>query len=290
MRTRFHLGLLLAFVWIGAMVLRLVSIQVFQHEDYVARANKQRQSIITLDPERGLILDRKNRELAISLDVDSIYAIPEEMKDPEQTLRIVSRFVSVNVGDLLSLCKTKSFVWVARKISHESAERIRQMKLNGIYFTQESRRFYPNKELAAHVLGFVGLDNKGLSGIEFQYDGVIRGVPGRLSALRDAKKRLLLQGKEDSVLAPTAGRTLRLTIDAAIQHIAEQELKAVVQQQKAKAGIVIIMNPYTGEILAMANEPTFNPNAYAQFPSNRWRNRAIQDYFEPGSTFKVAVA
>src|SRR5206468_2141875 len=140
-----------------------------------------------------------------------------------------------------------------RKISPESTEKIRKMKLPGIYFTQESRRFYPNKELASHVVGFVGMDNKGLSGVEYQYEHVISGVPGKLLALRDAKRRLLLPGGGDSTLSPTVGRTLQLSIDSAIQHIAEHELEAAITEQRASGGSVIIMNPYTGEILALVN-------------------------------------
>lgn len=269
-------------------MLKLFYVQVIQHDHYTTRANKQRNSVIPLLPERGPIVDRKGRPLAISVPMASVYAVPDALgNDPESTFRAIAKIVPVNVKELVSASKTRSFVWVARKISQQSADRIKKRNLSGIYFTQESRRFYPNKELAAHVLGFVGMDNKGLSGVEFQYESVVCGVPGKLPALRDAKKRLLFSGAST---LPTVGRTIQLTIDAAIQHIAEQELRAVVEEQRAESGAVIIMNPFTGEILALANEPTFNPNVYRQYSANRWKNRAIQDYYEPGSTFKPVVA
>ncbi len=290
LRTRFQISLLFCFVWVCAIVLKLVYVQVIQHDHYMERARKQRQSIVTLDPERGPILDRKGRQLAISIAVDSVFVIPEEMHNPQEELKSIASLVSIDPQEIASRIKNKTFCWIARKIPRETAEQIRRLRLPGVYFTQESRRFYPNRELAAHVVGFVGLDNKGLSGVEYQYDPVISGVPGKITALRDAKKRLLLPSQENAVFAPTVGRSLQLTIDSAIQHIAEQELKETVEQLDAKGGSVIIMNPYTGEIIALANEPTFNPNAYRGFNPTAWKNKAIQDYYEPGSTFKTVIA
>ena len=288
LRTRFQFSLLLCLIWTGVIVLKLVYVQVIRHEHYVSKAAKQRNGVIPLLPERGPILDRKGKPLAISVPMVSVYAVPEGMgKDPGTSFQTISKFYPVNVKELTSAAKSRTFLWVARKISQQVADRIKAKNLPGIYFTQESRRFYPNKELAAHVVGFVGMDNKGLSGVEFQYDSVVCGVPGKLPVLRDAKKRLLYSS---TGALPTAGRTIQLTIDAAIQHIAEEELRAVVEEQNAESGAIIIMNPYTGEILALANEPTFNPNVYKQYSAGRWKNRAIQDYYEPGSTFKPVIA
>ena len=288
LRTRFQFSLLLCLIWTGVIFLKLFYVQVVQHEHFMTRAAKQRNGVVPLLPERGAILDRRGKPLAISVPMTSIYAVPEAMgKDPEATFKKIAKSVSVDVKELTTAAKSRPFLWVARKISREAADRVKKQKFPGIYFTQESRRFYPNKELAAHVLGFVGMDNKGLSGVEFQYDPVVCGLPGKLPVLRDAKKRLLYSSASS---LPTAGRSIQLTIDAAIQHIAEEELKAVVEEQRAESGAVVIMNPYTGEILALANEPTFNPNIYKQFSAHRWKNRAIQDYYEPGSTFKPVVA
>jgi cell division protein FtsI (penicillin-binding protein 3) len=289
LRSRTQFTILAFLGWMLVILARVYYLQVIQNDYYNTRAARQRQSIITLDPERGPILDRKNRQLAVSIAMDSIYGIPEEIKDFKQTVSTIASIVPVDEKEVLQHGPNKSFVWITRKISSESADRIRKLKLRGVYFTQESRRFYPNKELASHVLGFVGIDNKGLSGVEYQYEHVVSGVPGKLLALRDAKRRLLLQGGGDSILAPTAGRTLQLSIDSAIQHIAERELEAAIAEQHASGGSVIIMNPYTGEILALANEPSFNPNAYSKFNPLLWKNRAIQDYYEPGSTFKPVV-
>ncbi|HSP06947.1 MAG TPA: penicillin-binding transpeptidase domain-containing protein [Acidobacteriota bacterium] len=290
LRTRFQFALLCCLVWVGAIALRLVFVQVLRHDAYVARANRQRQSVVALDPERGPILDSKNRQMAISIASESVYAMLEEMENPERALQAVASVISVDPDEILERNKGKSFAWVARKIPQDKAEQLRKMQIPGIYFTTESRRYYPNKDLAAHVLGFVGLDNKGLSGVEYQYDSIITGVPGKLFALRDAKRRLLMPSGSSSVVTPTIGRTLQLTIDSSIQHIAESELAAGIQEEGAKGGSVIIMNPYTGEILALANAPTFNPNAFSQVVAKQWKNRAIQDYYEPGSTFKPVVA
>lgn len=290
LRTRFQFGLLCCLCWVGAISLRLVYVQVIRHDSYVARANRQRQSVVTLDPERGPILDSKGRQMAISIASVSVYAMLEEMNDPNQSLQAVASVISIDPDEILRKNRGRSFAWVARKIPQERAEIIRKMQIPGIYFTTESRRYYPNKDLAAHVLGFVGLDNKGLSGVEYQYESVISGVPGKLFALRDAKRRLLMPSGSNSVVTPTVGRTLQLTIDSGIQHIAERELQAAIEEQNANGGAVIIMNPHTGEILALANAPSFNPNAFSQVIAKQWKNRAIQDYYEPGSTFKPVVA
>ncbi len=288
-RTRFQFALLLCFAWIGIIILRLFFLQVIKHEHYITRANKQRQSVVTLYPERGPILDRKNRQLAISIEEASVYGITEEMKNPEEVIEAIGEIVNVNAKDVLSHTENKSFFWIARKIPQEKAEAIKRLELSGVYFTSESRRYYPNKNLASHLLGFVGMDNKGLSGVEYQYEHVITGIPGKLFALRDAKRRLLMTGG-NSILSPSSGRTLQLSIDASIQHIAETELAAGVEEQGASGGAVIIMKPDTGEILALANVPDFNPNIYGQTQAGQWKNRAITDYYEPGSTFKPVVA
>ncbi|MCI0445134.1 penicillin-binding protein [bacterium] len=287
-RTRFQFALLLCFAWIGIIILRLLFLQVIKHEHYIARANKQRQSVVTLYPERGPILDRKNRQLAISIEEASVYGITEEMKNPQEVIEAIGKITNVNAKDVLAHTENKSFFWIARKIPQEKAEAIKRLELSGVYFTNESRRYYPNKTLASHLLGFVGMDNKGLSGVEYQYEHVITGVPGKLFALRDAKRRLLMTG--NSILSPSSGRTLQLSIDASIQHIAETELAAGVEERGASGGAVIIMKPDTGEILALANVPDFNPNIYGQTQAGQWKNRAITDYYEPGSTFKPVVA
>jgi cell division protein FtsI/penicillin-binding protein 2 len=289
LRSRIQFALLICITWMLIVLARLYYLQVVQKDYYVNRANRQRQSVVTLDPERGPILDRKSRQLAVSIAMDSVYGIPEEMKDLKKTIDTVSTLVPVDKKEILSHGQNKSFVWIARKISSESAEQVRKLKLPGVFFTQESKRFYPNKDLASHVLGFVGIDNKGLSGVEYQYEHIVSGVPGKLLALRDAKRRLLIPGGGNSILAPTAGRTLQLSIDSGIQHIAERELEAAIAEQNASGGSVIIMNPFSGEILALVNEPSFNPNAYSKYEPVLWKNRAIQDYYEPGSTFKPVI-
>ncbi len=171
-------------------------------------------------------------------------------------------------------------------MSPEEAQRVEALNLDGIDFQKESRRYYPNKELAAHLLGFVGLDNKGLGGIESAYDSQIRGKEGKILVQTDARRHAFSRIERP----PTAGSTIELTIDEYLQHIAERELHAGVVENRAQSGSAIIMDPHTGEILAMANEPTFNPNVYRDFAENERRNRAVQDLYEPGSTFKVVTA
>ncbi len=184
------------------------------------------------------------------------------------------------------LAHQKAFAYVRRQVSPDEARRVGALNLDGIGFIKESRRFYPNKELAAHLLGYVGLDNIGLSGLENTYDPQIRGKAGTILVHTDARRQAFSRIEHP----PTAGSTVELTIDEYLQHIAERELHLGVLENGAAGGTAIIMNPHTGEILAMANEPTFNPNAYRDSDETERRNRAVQDLYEPGSTFKVVTA
>jgi cell division protein FtsI (penicillin-binding protein 3) len=276
--------------WMAVIECRLVFLQVIRHGDLVARATLQQMRKVDAAAKRGDILDRKGRVLATSVDADSIYAVPSAIEDPVAVVGALCGALgdcSARDRDALveRLGKTKAFAYVKRQVSPDQARRVAALNLEGIGFIKEDRRFYPNRALAAHLLGYVGTDNKGLSGLESTYDAQIRGKAGTVLVQADARRRAFARFERP----PTAGSTVELTIDEYIQHIAERELESGVALNRAKGGSVIVMNPHTGEILAMANEPTFNPNAYREFDEVVRRNRAVQDVYEPGSTFKVVT-
>jgi cell division protein FtsI (penicillin-binding protein 3) len=279
-------------VWTVTIEARLVYLQVFQHAEMIARANRQQLREIKPAAKRGEIVDRNGRVLAYSVDGESIAADPSEIESPADVAR--------QVCDVLANCgapdreamerklrKNGQFVYLWRTASPEDARRVRALNLPGIIFYKESRRYYPNKQLAAHVLGYVGTDNVGLAGLENTYDARIRGREGRVLVQKDARQQTVLMREERP---PTSGDGIELTIDQYLQHIAERELRAGVEANNAAGGTAIIMDPHSGEILALANWPTFNPNAFRRADDNARRNRAIQDQYEPGSTFKVVTA
>ena len=274
------------FVWLAAGATRLVYLQVFQYGEYVTRAHRQQQRTVEVSPKRGAIYDRNFRELAMSVSVDSIFAVPAEIPAPETTASLLARVLDLNAADLLARMKgSRSFCWVKRKADSIEVERVRALNLRGVYFQKENKRFYPKRELAAHVLGYVGVDENGLAGVELALDEGIRGRPGKLLIQTDARRRWY--GRTER--PPDAGDNVVLTIDEKIQYIVERELDAAVSATRSKAATVIVMNPHNGEVLAMANRPTYNPNSYAKSPGEAWTNRAISANYEPGSTFKIVT-
>jgi cell division protein FtsI (penicillin-binding protein 3) len=278
-------------LWSVAIEARLVYLQVFRHTDLVARAERQQLRTVAAAAKRGDILDRRGHVLAYSVDADSIYAVPTEIGDPPQATAALCRALGdCTAGDRQALAdrirRGRAFVYVRRQVTPDQARRVADLQLEGVGFMKENRRFYPNKELGAHLLGYVGIDNTGLAGIEATYDGLIKGNPGTVLIQTDAKRHAFSRVERPS----TTGSTLELTIDQYLQHIAERELRAGVAENRAASGAAVIMDPWTGEILALANWPTFNPNAYRDAPDAERRNRAIQDLYEPGSTFKIVTA
>jgi cell division protein FtsI (penicillin-binding protein 3) len=278
-------------VWVTGIEAKLVYLQVFKRADLAARAERQQERTQASPAKRGDILDRRGRVLATSVDADTIYAVPTEIDDVPAAARKLCDALGdcdgrerQSIADRLS--QHKAFAYVRRQVAPDQARRVTDLNLDGIGFTKESKRFYPNKELAAHLLGWVGIDNKGLGGIESTYDSQIRGKAGTILVHTDARRHAFARAERP----PTAGSSIELTIDEFLQHIAERELHRGVAENVALGGSAIIMNPLTGEILAMANEPTFNPNAYRDFDDGARRNRGIQDLYEPGSTFKVVTA
>lgn len=279
------LGVCLA-LWAGAVAVRLLDLQVVRAAQYRDAASRQHESELDISPQRGAIRDRKGNDLAVSVAVDSLYALPGRVESPSRTAEFLSPILGVSVEDLYEKLTHDSFVYLKRKMTAAQAATIRDAALPGLGFEKESRRYYPNLQLAAHVLGPVNLDNHGIGGLEYYYDDVIAGTPGRLVRQRDARKVAFAQVER----SPTEGASLTLTLDTSIQHFAEEEIGRTVSETSAVGMSVVVMDPRTGAILAMANYPTFNPNEYARFPESAWSNRAIKQVYEPGSTFKIVPA
>jgi cell division protein FtsI (penicillin-binding protein 3) len=278
-------------VWVLLIAARLYDLQVVRYEHYTSKAERQQQRVVTLDPPRGTIYDARGRELAVSLQVDSAYAVPPEITDPAAAARALAGVVpGLDVAKLTrQLAGDREFVWVARKLDPPVARKVRDLELKGLYFLPESKRYYPMGTLAAQVLGYVGTDNHGLAGLELVYDEEITGKPGVRTVLRDARRGTVVS-QALSFAEAEPGHDLYLTLDATVQHIAERELAKAIDERGAKRGSVILLDPATGGVLAMASYPTFNPNDFGGYSPESWRNRAIADVYEPGSTFKVVTA
>ena len=286
-RVRISFILCLLFLFFILMVARMFQLQVLKKEQLYKLAAQQHHVQIPLVPKRGTIYDRKENELAISIEVDSVYADPRKVVDTNRTANDLASILQVDREELRQRLKSRgSFEWVQRKISSKEVEQIKALRLPGIFFLKENKRFYPNSQLAAHVIGFVGLDSKGLEGLEFQYDVLLNGKNHTWRMDRDALGREIAVG-EASFNKEDHHQNIVLTVDKQIQHVAETELNRSVQKWGAKGGMVIAMDPLTGKILAMASSPSFNPNQFYQYRSRVWRNQAILDVFEPGSLFKA---
>jgi cell division protein FtsI (penicillin-binding protein 3) len=289
-RARFRVTLLalLSTLWVSALVGRLVYLQVFLRESLQERAEIQQSYTMKLDPERGTIYDRNGRELAVSVNLESVYAVPRAIKEADRTARALAGCLPVDSRELaIRLKSDKSFLWVDRKVDPAAADCVRELDLEGVSFVPERRRFYPKRQLAAHVLGYVGMDNEGMSGVEYAFEEEIRGEDGRQIIWTDARNRPAASRVDKR---PQPGRSLLLTIDETLQHIAQSELEEAVRESGSKSGVAILLQPETGEILAMAEVPGFNPNRYGDYPSSTWRNRSVTDAYEPGSTFKIVSA
>jgi cell division protein FtsI (penicillin-binding protein 3) len=287
-QDRVHVRLLIiagvAFLWMAAVGGRLTYLQLYRHSEYLSRALRQQQRTFEITPERGAIYDRNGKPLAMSVPVDSAFAVTSEIVDEPLAARLLSGVVNKPQEEIEArLESSRSFAWIARKLPPEKAEAITKLNLKGIYLQKENQRFYPKRDLAAHVLGFVDVDEKGLSGIERELDSQIRGKSERIVVMADAKQRWFDGGEAQR----ERGASVVLTLDEKIQYIAERELATAMAKTRAAAGTVIVMNPNTGEILALANWPKFNPNKAGDAPSENWMNRAVSAIYEPGSTFKL---
>ena len=284
------LCVVLAVLWGFGVAGRLYHLQVDRHDHYAQRASRQHEIEVALDAPRGTIYDARGRELAVSVRVESVVANPSRIEDPAGAAAALAPVLGERARDLEALLSSdRGFVFVARKVEPQAAAAVRELDLEGIWFEEESRRYYPMGRLAANVLGFVGTDNKGLAGIESQYDELVAGQMVRRRTLRDGRRgRLAVPGAMATQAVP--GADLHLTLDAALQHMAESELERAIDRWDAKAGIVVMLDVEDSAVLAMASAPTFDPNRFAESAPEAWRNRAVMDAYEPGSTFKMVTA
>jgi cell division protein FtsI (penicillin-binding protein 3) len=288
-QTRAHVRLLIvagvALLWATAVFGRLGYLQLYRHRDYLFRAQRQQQRIIEISPKRGAIYDRNMHALAMSIKVDSAFAIPNEIKDKALAAQLLSGVLGIP-ADLVEsrLDSSQNFVWIERKLTPEKSEAITALNLKGVYTQAENKRFYPKADLASHVLGFVDVDEKGLGGIEYALDSQIRGKSEKIVMMADAHQKWF----DGAEARRDRGANVVLTLDEKIQYIAERELAAAINKTHAMAGTVVVMNPNNGELLAVANWPTFDPNAAsAGTPAEFRMNRAVSALYEPGSTFKL---
>jgi cell division protein FtsI (penicillin-binding protein 3) len=280
------------------VALRLIYLQVYQRAELAVRAERQQERLVKLHPKRGTIYDRMGRELAVSLDVDSVYGVPSRIDNPRQMARQLSRILQENPRVLeRKLAGEKHFVWLSRKVEPARARKVKELDSGEVGLQPESRRFYPKKAMAGPVLGFTGMDHEGLEGLERAYDKNLRGESGWVLAEKDAMGRTVFPGGPGfQYKLPKAGHDIVLTIDEVIQHIAEKELDAMLVKARAKGGVCIVMNPRTGEVLALAvrsigrSRQAFNPNEPQYYRPEEWRNRSVTDAFEPGSIFKAILA
>jgi cell division protein FtsI (penicillin-binding protein 3) len=287
-----RLAIISFFLFAFGLVLvgRLVHLQIIQHDRLAAQSDKQYLRTVEITSARGNIYDRNRNQLATNIQVESVYADPKSVIDKNNTARLLASALKLNPETVLrKLQSNRHFVWIKRKSELNAVEKLKQLDLAGIGFIAEAKRYYPKRKLAASILGFVGLDNQGLAGVEHFHHAVLKGNPQRSVLEKDARGRFLWttayaqeinKGKRDVVL----------TLDEVIQFIAERELKQQVREYQAKSGLAIVMDPYTGAIYALASAPEFNPNNYSAYPKQLWRNDAVASAYEPGSIFKPIVA
>lgn len=294
-RARLLVCAVLFATWTVGIEARLLYLQVIARAELQARADKQQLMTVKSPFKRGAITDTNGRLLAFSVDAFTVAADPLQVEDGPKMVRLVCAAIGCDVKKRLDLEREivqlararREYVEIEREVSPDLAERVKALKLKGVVLYPRSKRYYPNKSLAAHVLGYVGRDNVGLAGLEATYDLVIRGKEGRLLLQVDSRREAMAVLE---AVPATAGDSLELTLDQYLQRIAERELEAGVKEHNAASGTVVIMNPQTGAILALANYPTFNPNVYGAASDEDRKNRVIQDVYEPGSTFKLVTA
>ena len=293
-RVRFVWVTLVLCAWAAAIACRLTWLQVIKHDHYVKTAARQQQRGFEISPRRGVLYDRDLRELAMTVLVDSVYAVPTELGDNRASeAALLAKVVHVDPQDqfttrnriLARFDASRNFAWVARKVSPETAERIKELNLHGVYLQKEFKRFYPNNDLAAHVLGYVGTDDEGLGGLEEEFDEDLHGEPGHMLTAVDAKRHIM--GSEEN--EPMPGENLVLSIDSNIQYMAERALDEQVAKMKALHGTVVVQDPHTGQILALAVSPRFNPNDSKHMDADVLTDLAVSDIYEPGSTFKLVT-
>jgi cell division protein FtsI (penicillin-binding protein 3) len=292
-RIRFFLICLFFGLWVVAIAGRLFWLQVVQHKAYSDRASRQQQRTFEVAPRRGVLYDRNLRELAMTVQVDSIYADPAQIADRPAAARALAAIVHTDSADARTteseiasrLAAGRNFAWIARRVRPEVATRVRALNMKGIFFQKEFQRFYPDNDIAAQVLGYVGVDDNGLGGIEQKFDEELHGSPGEMLTAMDARRQVLGSSEHE----PEPGRNMVLTVDENIQFMAEKALDHAMERTKALNGTVVVQDSHTGQILALAIRPSYNPNDFRHTTPDRLRNHAVSDVYEPGSTFKLVT-
>lgn len=291
--ARFWLVCGFFFFWAVAIAARLFWLQVIRHSDYLERADKQQQRTFEVAPRRGILYDRNMHELAMTVQVESVYAVPSEIDDQKGAARVLAAIVHTDSEDRLTredqiahrLDEGRSFAWIARRVTPEIATKIRGLNMKGIYFQNEFQRFYPDNQIAAQVLGYVGVDDNGLGGLEGKFNGALHGVPGHMFTAMDARRRVLGSVAHE----PEPGQNLQLTIDENIQFMAEKALNHAMEKTNADNGTIVVQDVHTGQILALAIRPTFNPNDFRHTTTALLKDHAVSDVYEPGSVFKLVT-
>lgn len=290
-RVRFVYVAAFFLVWSLIIGGRLVWLQVIRHQHYLKIAASQQERDVPVAPQRGLLYDRNLRELAMTVSVDSIFAVPKELSNPAEVASLLAHVVHDDEADrftseqgiLARFTASRNFAWVAHRVSPEIAERVKDLNLKGVYFQKEFKRFYPNNDMASQVLGYVGAEDIGLGGLERMFEEDLHGVKGSMRTSVDARRKALGSVENE----PLPGENLVLTIDANIQHIAERALDEQVEKTKALHGVAVVQDPHTGQILALAVSPRFNPNDTRHIDASSLENLAVSNVYEPGSTFKL---
>ncbi|MDD4363179.1 MAG: penicillin-binding transpeptidase domain-containing protein, partial [Atribacterota bacterium] len=269
------------------LIYRLFQIQIVEGSKLSELARKEHVVSYVLDGKRGAIFDRNMKRLAVNVDAQSLFAIPYKIENSDETAKVLAEKTGLkyqNIKDQLE--KERYFVWIQRKLSSEKYQEIEELGLEGIDFVTESTRYYPKDFLAANLLGFVGIDNQGLEGLEMFFEKELESIPGLLVMERDASGAKIPLSMEK--MQPSKdGNSIVLTIDEVLQYITEEALEEAYQQYRPKSAVAIVVNPKTGEILSLAVRPTYNLNNFQNIPKDLWKNRAITDSYEPGSTFKI---
>jgi cell division protein FtsI (penicillin-binding protein 3) len=290
-RGRRYITVLVILCGFGLVLFRLVTLQVFQAAELTVKADRQHQKTVSREGARGAIVDRQGKVLAMNLDVPSVFGIPTALDSPSKTARSLSPVLHVRSDELeKKLREDRGFVWLARKLDPEQGRRLEHMPMEGIGVVMEGRRYYPKGPLLSHVLGFAGMDGEGLEGLERRYESYLRGERRVTVLQRDALGRTVFPKGSTAEQSPAPGHQVMLTIDEVIQYVVEKELEEAVTRTRAKSGTMIVLEPYSGALLALAVSPRFDPNSISGLGPDRWRNRALTDAYEPGSTMKAVLA
>ena len=293
-RVRFVYVAMFLCAWVGVIAVRLAWLQIVRHDEFAERAKQQQQRMFEVAPRRGVLYDRNMREMAMTVQVESVYAVPSEVGDSKASdAALLAKIVHLDPDDSFTsepqiearLNASHNFAWIARKLDPDTASRVRELNLKGIYMQKEFKRYYPDSDLASPVLGYVGTDDDGLSGFERKFDSKLHGEPGHVLTAIDAKRHVLDSEESD----PLPGQSMELTIDSNIQYMAERALDEQMAKVKALHGTVVVQDPRTGQILALAVSPRFNPNNSKHIDPDSLADLAVSDAYEPGSTFKLVT-